>query len=62
MQCDLNAKNMKTYAEIEEMIPPCAYDVAEAEARIIKSTADIDSENGLLTNEEFKKQVEKWRK
>ena len=53
---------MKTCAEIEEMIPPCAYDVAEAEARIIKSTADVDSENGLLTNEEFKKQVEKWRK
>lgn len=53
---------MKTYAEIEEMIPPCAYDVAEAEARIIKSTADVDSDNGLLTNEEFKKQVEKWRK
>lgn len=48
---------MKTYAEIEEMISPCAYDVAEAEARIIKSTADVDSGNGLLTNEEFKNKL-----
>jgi hypothetical protein len=53
---------MKAYAEIEEMISPCAFGVAEAEARIMKSTADVDSGNGLLTNEEFKKQVEKWRK
>ena len=53
---------MKADTETEEMTAPCAYSVAEAEARIMKSTADVDSGNGLMTNEEFKKRVEKWRK
>lgn len=53
---------MKAYTETEEIIAPCAYDAAEAEARILKSTADVDSGYGLMTNDEFKKQVEKWRK
>jgi len=53
---------MKAYSETEEMIAPCTYSVAEAEARIMKSTADVDSGNGLMTNEEFKRQVKKWRK
>lgn len=53
---------MKAYAEIEEKITPCTYSVAEAEVRIRKSTSDVDSKHGLLTNEEFKKQVEKWGK
>ena len=46
---------MLNYSEIEEMVLPCDYTVAEAEQRIIQSTADADANRNCMTNAEFRK-------
>ena len=42
--------------------PPCQYTEEEAMQRIIKATADVDAGIGLVSHEEFKKQVRSWYK
>ncbi|MBQ3843879.1 MAG: hypothetical protein II817_02725 [Bacteroidales bacterium] len=48
---------MFNYSEIEEMVLPCDYTVAEAEQRIIQSTADADADRDCMTNTEFRNQL-----
>lgn len=49
-------------SEIEEMVSPCDYTVAEAEQRIIQSTADADADRDCMTNTEFRKIAKSWLK
>ena len=53
---------MFNYSEIEEMVLPCNYTVAEAEQRIIQSTADVDENRDCVTNTEFRKIAKSWLK
>jgi hypothetical protein len=41
---------------------PCQYTKEEVEQRVMSATADIDAGVGLLSNEDFKKQVRTWYK
>ena len=50
-------KTMLHSSEIEEMVSPCDYTVAEAEQRIIQSTADADANRDCMTNTEFRNQL-----
>ena len=40
--------------------PPCQYTEEEAIQRILKATADVDAGRGLVSHEEFRKQVLSW--
>ena len=40
--------------------PPCQYTVEEAIQRVLQATADVDANEGLISHEEFKKQVRSW--
>ena len=40
--------------------PPCQYTVEEAVQRVLQATADVDAGRGLVSHEEFKKQVRPW--
>ena len=42
--------------------PPCQYTEEEASQRIIQATAEVDAGIGLVSHEEFKKQVRSWYK
>ena len=44
------------------MVLPCDYTVAEAEQRIIQSTADADASRNCMTNTEFRKIAKSWLK
>ena len=43
-------------------IPPCQYSDDEALQRVIQATADVDVGRGLISHEEFQKQVRSWYK
>ena len=53
---------MLNYSEIEEMVLPCDYTIAEAKPRIIQSTADADANRDCMTNTEFRKIAKSWLK
>ena len=40
--------------------PPCQYTVEEAIQRVLQATADVDAKKGLISHEEFEKQVRSW--
>lgn len=40
--------------------PPCQYTVEEAIQRVLLATADVDAKKGLISHEEFEKQVRSW--
>ena len=42
--------------------PPCQYTEEEAIQRVIQATAEVDAGMGLISHEEFKKQVRSWYK
>ena len=39
---------------------PCQYTEKEVVQRVMSATADVDAEVGLLSHEDFKKQVRTW--
>ncbi len=40
--------------------PPCQYTEEEVVQRVLQATADVDAGRGLISHEEFKKQVRSW--
>lgn len=40
--------------------PPCQYTEEEVVQRVLQATADVDAGRGLVSHEEFKKQVRPW--
>ncbi len=40
--------------------PPCQYTVEEAVQRVIQATADVDAGRGLISHEDFIKEVRSW--
>ena len=40
--------------------PPCQYTEEEVVQRVLQATADVDAGRGLVSHEEFKKQVRSW--
>ena len=40
--------------------PPCQYTEEEVVQRVQQATADVDAGRGLVSHEEFKKQVRSW--
>ena len=40
--------------------PPCQYTVEEVIQRVLQATADVDAKKGLISYEEFEKQVRSW--
>ena len=40
--------------------PPCQYTEEEVVQRVLQATADVDAGRGLVSHEEFKKQVQSW--
>ena len=42
--------------------PPCRYTEKDAVERVIEATAEVDTGKGLLTLEEFEKQVVSWQR
>ena len=40
--------------------PPCQYTVEDAIQRVLQATADVDAKKGLISHEEFEKQVRSW--
>ena len=45
-----------------KITPPCQYSDEEALQRVIQATADVDAGRGLISHEEFQKQVRSWYK
>lgn len=39
---------------------PCQYTVEEVIQRVLQATADVDAKEGLISHEEFEKQVRSW--
>ena len=40
--------------------PPCQYMEEEVVQRVLQATADVDAGRGLVSHEDFKKQVRSW--
>ena len=40
--------------------PPCQYTEEEVVQRVLQATADVDAGRGLISHDEFKKQVRSW--
>ena len=40
--------------------PPCQYTEEEVVQRVLQATADVDAGRGIVSHDEFKKQVRSW--
>lgn len=53
----LLSKRMGWKMKARSATPPCQYTEEEVVQRVLQATADVDAGRGLMSHEEFKKQV-----